>query len=67
MEWLSACCVVRPNDAEARLVQARVWAQLGRRAEALDSLDRAAAIDDEPAELQALRRKLEPRPPGRKK
>lgn len=67
MEWLSACCVVKPNDAEARRAQARVWAQLGCRAEALDSLDRAAAIDAEPAELEALRRALKPKPQRRKR
>jgi tetratricopeptide (TPR) repeat protein len=45
LEWLSACCAARPNDAEARLAQAKVWARLGHLAEARAALERAEALD----------------------
>jgi tetratricopeptide (TPR) repeat protein len=45
LEWLSACCVARPNDAAARLAQARVWAQLGNFSQAQVSLKQAEDLD----------------------
>lgn len=61
LEWLSACCVAQPNDVSARVAQARVWAQLGRGAEARDCLDRAAGIDPVYPGIDELRRALAPR------
>ena len=55
LEWLSACCAARPMDAEARLVQAKVWARLGRWCEASDALDRAEGIGVSSDDLQAVR------------
>ena len=59
LEWLSACCVVRPTDAAARRAQARVWAQLGLLQEAQDALDRAAAIVPDAPELADIQQALE--------
>ena len=61
LEWLSACCAARPTDARARLAQAKVWAQLGCRAEARDALERAAAIDPTLSGIEQLRAALRPR------
>jgi tetratricopeptide (TPR) repeat protein len=58
LEWVSACCAARPTDAAARLVQARLWGQLGLWAEASDALERAAAIDPTLPELTAVREAL---------
>lgn len=58
LEWLSACCAARPADAEARLAQAKLWAQLGRWAEAQEALDRAAEVEPELAELAAVRQAI---------
>ena len=55
LEWLSACCAARPTDAEARLVQAKVWARLGRWREASDALDRAEEVGVSSDDLQAVR------------
>jgi tetratricopeptide (TPR) repeat protein len=55
LEWLSACCAARPADAAARRVQAKLWARFGHWREAHDSLDRAAAVDPDAADLQAIR------------
>jgi predicted Zn-dependent protease len=55
LEWLSACCAARPNDAEARRAQGKVWARMGRWTEALDSFDRAEALDPGQPETSALR------------
>jgi tetratricopeptide (TPR) repeat protein len=59
LEWLSASCAARPTDAAVRRAQAKVWAQLGRWDEARDALERAAAIDPDAAELEAIREVLE--------
>ena len=45
LEWFSACCAARPGDAEARLAQAKTWGQLGRRKEALRTLQLARDIN----------------------
>jgi tetratricopeptide (TPR) repeat protein len=55
LEWLSASCTARPSDAAARRAQAKVWAQLGRWAEARDALQRAAALEPDAPELALLR------------
>jgi tetratricopeptide (TPR) repeat protein len=62
LEYLAACSAARPTDAAALRALAKVWAQLGRRAEARDALERAAEIDPGAPELEALRRALRPRP-----
>lgn len=54
LEWLSACCAARPTDAAARLAQAKVWAQLGHRQEALAALERVRAVEPDAPELAAL-------------
>ena len=62
LEWLSASCAARPTDAAARRAQAKVWAQLGRWAEARDALSRAREIEpDEPelAEIELALQELE--------
>ena len=65
LEWLSACCVVRPMDGAARRAQAKVWAQLGRFAEARAALARAAEIEPDAPELEMLRQGLpQPKPVG---
>ncbi len=51
LEWLSASCAARPTDAAARRAQAKVWAQLGRWAEARDALSRARDIEPDEPEL----------------
>jgi regulator of sirC expression with transglutaminase-like and TPR domain len=58
LEWLSACCAARPTDAAARRAQAKVWAQLGHWEEARDALERAAAIEPDVPELEAIRQAL---------
>ncbi|MGE0129086.1 MAG: hypothetical protein AB7U82_13490 [Blastocatellales bacterium] len=59
MEWFSAACAARPTDAAARRAQAKVWAQLGCWDEALDALERAAMIEPDDDELNAIRRAIE--------
>ncbi|GEM_PF-1369875 len=59
LEWFSAACAARPTDAAARRAQAKVWAQLGRWDEALDALDRAAVIEPDADELNAIRQAIE--------
>jgi tetratricopeptide (TPR) repeat protein len=54
VELLSACCVVRPEDAEARIVQAQVLAHLGRWPEAQHAVRIAQEIDPSRPELPAL-------------
>jgi tetratricopeptide (TPR) repeat protein len=59
LEWVSASCAARPTDAAARRVQAKIWAQLGHREEAHDALNRAAEIDANSPELEAIRDALQ--------
>jgi hypothetical protein len=54
LEWFSACCVARPTDGEARVAQAKIWAQLGRWQEAGMSLARARDLGVDAAELAAV-------------
>lgn len=54
LELLSACCVVRPDDAEARIVQAQVLAHLGRWQEACEAVHTARDIDPDRVELPSL-------------
>jgi tetratricopeptide (TPR) repeat protein len=59
LEWLSACCVARPTDGEARRTSIKVWAQLGCFEEARDALDRAAELEPDDPELREIRQALE--------
>ncbi|MBI3248834.1 MAG: tetratricopeptide repeat protein [Deltaproteobacteria bacterium] len=54
LELLSACCVVRPDDSEARLVQAQMFAQLGCWREAGEALQAVRELDPDQPELAAL-------------
>jgi Tfp pilus assembly protein PilF len=45
LTWISACCASRPSDAEAWLVHARLWGQLGHPQEALASLEKARQLN----------------------
>jgi tetratricopeptide (TPR) repeat protein len=58
LELLAACCVVSPNDAEARIVQAQILAGLGRRQEAREVLQIARDIDPGQADLASLKAAL---------
>jgi len=59
LEWFSAACAARPTDAAARRAQAKVWAQLGRWDEAREALERAALIEPDADELNAVRQAIE--------
>ena len=65
LEWLSASCVARPTDAAALRALAKLWAQLGRLAEAREALERAAAIEPDDPDVALIRQALtEAQPPG---
>lgn len=71
LEWASACCAARPTDAQALRLLARLWAQLGRPAEAQAALARARVLDPEAPETTRIQAALEitaaPRPASRGK
>lgn len=59
LEWISACCAAQPTDAEARRVQAKIWARLGKYAEAADALKRAMDLAPEAAGVKEMQEKIE--------
>ncbi len=59
LEWLAACCAVRPADVAAQRALAQVWAQLGRWAEAQEALARAQAVDPDAPGLPELEQALQ--------
>ena len=58
LEWVSASCVARPTDAQARRIQAKLWAQLGKWDEALEALACASALDGDAQESEELRKAI---------
>jgi predicted Zn-dependent protease len=58
LAWISACCAARPTDAAARLVQARLWGQLGHPAEGLQALAQARDGDPDLPGLDATEQAL---------
>ncbi len=59
LEWFSACCTARPADIEARLAQAKTWAQLGHFREALAALEKIRQIDPANGELKMVSAAIE--------
>jgi len=58
VEWLSACCAARPSDAAAWRALARVWAQIGRWDDARRAVERAAEVDPDAPDLEAIRQAI---------
>ena len=58
IEWLAACCAVRPTDAAALRLLAKTWILLDRWREASDALDRAVALDPDAPEVPRLRESI---------
>lgn len=58
LEWISACCAAKPTDAKAILLQAKLWARLGRWQAASAALDRAEKLDPSSSDLLAVRQAL---------
>ena len=59
LEWLSACCVVRPRDAGALRAKAKIWARLGHFEEARNALNQAASSEPDTPELGVIRQAVD--------
>lgn len=59
LERVSAYCVIQPGDAEARLVQAKLWARLGCLCEARHAVSKARELDPERTEIDEVERAID--------
>lgn len=65
LEWLAACCRVRPSDAQAYLALAKLWAQLEHWDDAVRCLNCATELKSDLPEFETLRKAIKEHAPVR--